>query len=71
MKRRGWRHKEKLTLVENYRTLTIKELEKLLPGRTRDSINSEIKRLKAEGKIIGGKTEETKKRSYEQRMREV
>jgi len=39
----------------------------MFPGRDEDSINSKVKRLKAKGKIVGGKTEETIQRSYDQR----
>lgn len=66
-RRRTWTFSEEKILIENYKVKTIKELEELLPGRKADSINSKIKRLKANGKIIEGKTEDTKQRSYEQR----
>ena len=39
----------------------------LLPGRSADSINSRIRRLKSAGKIKGYRKEETLKRSYKQR----
>lgn len=71
MRRRGWSYREKQLLIEKYHASTIKELEELFPNRTRDSINSEIKRLKATGKISGGRTDEAKRRSYQQRTREV
>lgn len=64
-----WLYSEKALLIDNYRNKTIKELEVLLPKRNADMINAEIKRLKAVGKIKGGKTEDTKQRSYEQRER--
>lgn len=66
-RRRGWSYTEERILLENYETKTAKELEQLLPGRSRDSINTKIKRLKAAGKIKGGKEEEVIKRAYIQR----
>jgi hypothetical protein len=66
MPRRGWRRDEEKLLIENYQTKTIVELIQML-GRNQDSINAKIKRLKAEGRIEGGKTEETVRRSLKQR----
>lgn len=66
-RRRGWSYTEERLLVENYQTMTIKELEYLLPRRKADSINCKIKRLKANGKIVEGKNSDTVKRAYEQR----
>lgn len=66
-RRKGWRYSEEKILLDNYNIKTIKELEFLLPSRNADSINSKIKRMKAVGKIIEGKTDETKQRSYKQR----
>ena len=65
--RKGWKYSEEKILLENYNIKTIKELEDLLPDRNPDSINAKIKRMKSSGKIIEGKTNETKQRSYEQR----
>lgn len=65
--RKGWKYSEEKILLKNYNTKTIKELEELLPGRNADSINAKIKRMKSSGKIIEGKTDETKKRAYKQR----
>lgn len=67
MPRRGWSYTEERLLLENYATMTIKELEELLPRRNADMINAKIKRFKASGKITEGKTEETIQRAYEQR----
>ena len=67
MARRGWSYSEERALIENYNTMTIKELEELLPKRNADMINAKIKRLKAAGKIDKGKTEEAVQRAYEQR----
>jgi hypothetical protein len=66
-RRSSWLYSEKALLANNYNDKTIQELEKMLPGRNADMINAEIKRLKAAGKIKGGKTEEARKRAYEQR----
>ena len=66
-RRKTWKYTEKQILIENYETKTIKELMDILPGRTADMINAQIKRLKAANKIDGGKTEETIQRAYEQR----
>lgn len=65
--KRGWSYTEERVLIENYDKKTIKELILLLPKRNADSINCKIKRLKAAGKLSGGKTDETKYRSYVQR----
>lgn len=69
-RRRGWSYTEERLLVENYNTMTIKELEHLLSGRKADSINCKIKRLKANGKIDAGKDVDTVKRAYQQRHAE-
>lgn len=66
-RRKRWLFSEKAVLVNNYHEKTIKELEELLPDRNADMINAEIKRLKAAGKIKGGKTEDTIQRAYYQR----
>lgn len=65
--REPWKPREEKILLNNYNTKTIKELLALLPKRNADSINAKIKRMKASGKIIEGKTNETKQRSYQQR----
>jgi hypothetical protein len=66
-RKKGWRFSEEKILIDNYNHKTIIELQELLPGRDADSINSKIKRLKSSGKIVGNRTEEAKKRAYEQR----
>lgn len=69
-KTKVWGYAEKKALMENYNKLTIKELENMFPGRTRESINNKIKRLKRAGEIKEGKDEETIKRAYLQRERD-
>ena len=69
MPRKGWRREEETLLIENYHTMTIVELRKLLKGRSPDSINAKIKRLKSEGRIKGQKTDDTVTRSLIQRRR--
>lgn len=66
MPRKGWSRPEERLLIEYYKTKTIQELIQLL-GRNQDSINAKIKRLKAEGRIEGGKTDDTVTRSLKQR----
>ena len=66
---KDWGYSEEKALITNYGKLTIKELEKMFPGRSRESINNKIKRLKREGKILEGKDDLTIKRSYEQRSK--
>ncbi len=66
-RKRGWTYSEERLLMDNYYTKTAKELEDLFPNRSRESINNKIKRLKSEGKITEGKTEEAIKRAYLQR----
>lgn len=64
--RKGWKIPEERLLIENYHTKTIAELVEIL-DRNQDSINAKIKRLKAEGRLEGGKTEDTVQRSLTQR----
>jgi len=66
-RRKRWLPSEKKILIDNYHTKTIKELADMLKDRNADMINAEIKRLKAAGKIKGGKTEDTIQRAYYQR----
>ena len=66
-RRKKWSYSEERILVDNYADKTIKEFLELLPTRDADSINCKIKRLKAAGKIVGGKTDETIDRAYKQR----
>lgn len=66
-KNKEWLWSEKKILKENYTTKTIKELEELLPSRSKDSINCQIKRLKQDGKIETTKSKEAINRAYLQR----
>jgi len=68
---KSWGYSEKRILIENYEKLTIKELEKLFPNRSRESINNKIKRLKREGEIQDNKDNKTVRRSYEQRGKDL
>ena len=68
---KGWGYSEEKALLANHDKLTIKELEQMFPNRSRESINNKIKRLKRSGKIKAGKDQETIKRAYEQRGKEV
>lgn len=69
-KRKGWMRSEENLLVQHYKTLTIQELVRLL-GRSQDSINAKIKRLKSEGKLEGEKEEATVKRALSQRWSDI
>lgn len=71
MKRRKWSFTEEKVLIGNYNKCTIKELEMMFPERGRESINNKIKRLKAAGKIAEGKSDDTVKRSYDQRGKQM
>lgn len=71
MARREWTFSEEKILIEHYNTKTIKELVVILTNRGRESINNKIKRMKANGKINEGKTDETKDRAYHQRGKDV
>lgn len=71
IKRKDWRRTDELKLIENYPIKTIQELMIMFPGRSQESINNKIKRLKAEGKIEGGKVEDTVQRAYTQRGQEL
>jgi len=67
MKTKSWGYSEKRLLLDNYETMTIKELEDMFPNRTRESINNKIKRMKRSGEILDGKDDTTIKRAYKQR----
>jgi hypothetical protein len=74
--KRGWSNAEEEFLQNNYKTMTIKELQKaieLVEGRKRsaDSINAKIKRSKDEGWIKGGKEESVIERSLIQRRKNL
>lgn len=66
-RKKNWKASEEKKLVDNYNIKTIQELMVMFPGRSQESINNKIKRLKTEGKIIGTKEDEAIKRSYNQR----
>ena len=68
---KGWSYSEEKFLLENYSNLTIKELEQKFPNRSRESIYNKIKRLKRVGKLKEGIDEETRKRSYLQRNKNL
>lgn len=68
---KGWGYSEEKTLMANQDKLTIKELERMFPNRSRESINNKIKRLKRAGKIKEGKDPSTIKRAYNQRGKDV
>ena len=70
MPRKGWRRDEEQFLLDNYDSMTILELKKALKGRSSDSINAKIKRLKREGRLSGQKTDDTVTRSLKQRRRD-
>lgn len=64
-----WTMLEEELLAENYQTMTIKELMELLPGKSQDSINAKIKRLKKKEKIEGSKNKDVIDRAYRQRRK--
>ena len=70
-RRRDWRSADEKKLIDNYAVKTIQELLIMFPGRTQESINNKIKRLKKEGKIKGGKIDDVVQRAYEQRGKDV
>lgn len=74
MRRGDWHPNEEAYIINNYKTMTIKELITGLEAlstkkRTEDAINAKIKRLKAEGKLEGYKSDDTVFRSLTQRRR--
>ena len=64
---RNWSYSEEKLLIENYENKTIKELQKMFPNRSQESINNKIKRLKKKKKLTGSKNEGARKRAYYQR----
>ena len=66
-RRRSWSYTDEKKLIDSYTIKTIQELMVMFPGRSQDSINNKIKRLKVEGKIDGGKESDVVQRAYEQR----
>lgn len=71
VRRKDWSFSEEKKLIDNYSKKTIHELMLLFPGRSQESINNKIKRLKAAGKIKGGKSNDVKQRAYEQRGKDM
>ena len=63
----GWSEDEIEVLVSTFRLLTTRELEKLL-GRSKNSINNQVVRLKRGGKIKGEKLIKTKRRAERQKV---
>ena len=70
-KRKGWSFSEEKKLIDNYQEKTIQELMVMFSGRSQESINNKIKRLKAAGKIKGGKEDNVVKRAYDQRGKNI
>jgi hypothetical protein len=66
-RKKDWNSTDEKKLVDNYAKKTIQELMTMFPSRSQESINNKIKRLKAAGKIKGGKENEVIQRSYDQR----
>lgn len=71
VRRKGWNFSDEKRLIDNYSIKTIQELMTMFPGRSQESINNKIKRLKAAGKIKGGKDDVAVKRAYDQRGQDV
>ena len=67
MARKSWGYSEEKILIDYYCDKTIGELIDMLPGRDQDAINSKIKRLKKQNRIVDGKSQETVERAYTQR----
>ncbi len=67
VKVKPWGYSEEKFLIENYNSLTIKELEQYFEYRSRESLYNKIKRLKRQGKIKEGVDEATRERAYYQR----
>lgn len=70
-RKKGWSYSEEKRLIDNYQEKTIQELITMFPGRSQESINNKIKRLKAAGKIKGGKEDDVVKRAYDQRGKNI
>lgn len=71
VRRKGWSYSDEKKLIDNYHVKTIQELMTMFPGRSQESINNKIKRLKAAGKITGGKEDDVVQRAYEQRGQDI
>lgn len=70
-RRKDWSYSEEKRLMDNYQDNTIQELKVMFPRRYQESINNKIKRLKAEGRIKGGKEASVIQRAYEQRGKDI
>ena len=70
-RRKGWSYSDEKKLIDNYHIKTIQELMTMFPGRSQESINNKVKRLKAAGKISGGKDDNAVQRAYEQRGQDI
>jgi len=64
-----WAAFEESLLAQYYRTKTTKELMSLLVGKSRDSINAKIRRMKKKNKVGSRRNKSTIKRAYLQRKR--
>ena len=71
VRRKKWSFSDEKKLIDNYATKTIQELMIMFDGRSQESINNKIKRLKAAGKIKGTKEEVVVERAYKQRGKEM
>lgn len=70
-RRKGWSFSDEKKLIDSYAEKTIQELMVMFAGRSQESINNKIKRLKAAGKIKGGKIDKAVQRAYKQRGKDV
>lgn len=70
-RRKRWSFSDEKKLIDNYSTKTIQELLTMFSGRSQESINNKVKRLKAAGKIKGTKEEVVVERAYKQRGKEI
>lgn len=70
-RKKEWSFSDEKKLIDNYPIKTIQELMTMFPGRSQESINNKIKRMKAAGKIKGGKEEVAVQRAYEQRGKDI
>ena len=61
-----WSQLELSILYEYYNICTLLELSKLLPGRSLNSIHSQVKRLRKQSKLFGGKAPGVRLRSRKQ-----
>ena len=71
VRKNPWLASEMRILMDNYDKCSIKELMLKIPGRSQESINNKIKRLKSAGKIVSEKDGIAVRRSYEQRGKDI